>query len=385
MAKLQRIQALDVTRGIAMVLVCISHFFDVYDLQRAMQDSWLMTVISSVCRIATPTFILVSGMVLGYQVAIKGVTTPVLRFRLIDRALFLVTIGHVLIALALTARWGWWHAFFTGQVTDTIAFCIIGGLLIVPRTSYRVRFVLGVVFLAVNWLTWWFWIPVDPILLLIKSVFLGPSAELGSVFMFPLLPWFGWYLVGSSIGEILAGASVENILKVCSRVRVVSIGMISVAMIIKLGLLQGIVVAQSWYPFISPYQKYPPGPIYLLLMGGAAMFLVSAVFSVGDARWMGGVRKLVVPIGQNSLAVFIVQFFVYYSFLYLVFLKNPSMPVVLVGALLFISLAGILIFAIFCRRYHVSRWLTIGVTEVDSHLKKASILTSSPAYFVRHL
>lgn len=52
--------ALDATRGIAMLLVCTAHFIDVY-YGTGPRDNWLLNDLSIVSKIATPSFVLVSG------------------------------------------------------------------------------------------------------------------------------------------------------------------------------------------------------------------------------------------------------------------------------------------------------------------------------------
>lgn len=100
-----RIAELDAARGIAMLLVCLTHFSDVHFVRSLALDGWCGMGLALVGKVATPTFVLVSGILMGYQTeAAAGAAR--FRMHLLVRALFLVTIGYLLIALSFTPRWG---------------------------------------------------------------------------------------------------------------------------------------------------------------------------------------------------------------------------------------------------------------------------------------
>lgn len=62
-----RIVALDAARGIAMLLVCLAHFCDVHFVRSVAIDGWFGIGLALVGKVATPTFVLVSGILMGYQ------------------------------------------------------------------------------------------------------------------------------------------------------------------------------------------------------------------------------------------------------------------------------------------------------------------------------
>src|SRR5438045_8054482 len=88
-----RVDSLDVARGTAMLFVCLSHFASTYlapwdnpSLSPIVQWSGAMAV--TISMIASPTFVIVSGIVVGYLYRCNPSGMPSLRRKLIDRCLF---------------------------------------------------------------------------------------------------------------------------------------------------------------------------------------------------------------------------------------------------------------------------------------------------------
>ncbi len=373
-----RIVALDAARGIAMLLVCLAHFCDVHFVRSLALDGWFGVGLALVGKVATPTFVLVSGMLMGYQ-AEAAAGAPRFRMHLLDRAVFLVTIGHLLIALSFTPRWGAWRALTSVYITDTVALCVVVGLYAVPRLSRNVRFMLGGLCAVGNWFVWRFWSAQDPAFLPIKSVLLGPPEGSDAILIFPILPWLGWYLVGSAIGEWLNDGGSRHVSRNSRRLGAVGFGMIALALALKAGIMlhtsvTGAVFDPSWYALISPFQKYPPGPVYLLIMGGAALVLVSALLSPAQPSWVKTCAALAEPIGQNSLVIFIVQFYLYFAACDLLVKQGTVVPFALSVAAFLLSLAGLWAVARLCRRYRVSRFLTTGLPAILPSMKESKVL-----------
>lgn len=359
----QRIASLDAARGIAMLLVCLSHFMSIHFVGEPARQSWL-DVINYVSKVATPAFVLVSGILMGYQVETGAANSSRFRMQVLDRALFLVTVGHILIALAFVPRWGAWRALSSVYITDTLAFCMVIGLLMAPRMSRQARLIVGGGTTLGSWFVWQLWAAQDPLPLLIKSVFIGPPE--GTTLIFPLLPWLGWYLVGSAIGGQLHRSSLTNRSRSSWRLGAIGLGMIVVAFAIRIavklhGSFAGATFDTNWDSYVSLLQKYPPGPIYMLAMGGAALVLLSVLFSPKQPSWLKSCVSLAEPIGQNSLAIFIVQFFLYFAACDLLVAKGAVVPLMVSGSAFLLSLVGIWVLARLCQRYRASRVLTTGL------------------------
>lgn len=371
-----RIAALDAARGIAMLLVCLSHFCDVHFVRSAAFDSWFGMALSLIGKVATPTFVLVSGILMGCQAESVAASSR-FRMHLLDRALLLVTIGHLLIALSFMPRWGAWKALTSLYITDTLALCVVVGLYAVPRISRKSRFVLGGLCAAGNWFVWRFWSTQDPVLLPVKSMLLGPPEGNDAILIFPILPWVGWYLVGSAIGEWLTSDGLGHISWRSRRLGAVGFGMVALALALKAGVVlhtsvTGLKFDPTWYAVISPFQKYPPGPGYLLVMGGAALVLVSAVLSPAQPSWIKVCATLAEPIGRNSLVIFIVQFYLYFAVCDLFVKQGAMVPIAVSVAAFLVSLAGLWAVAWLCGRYRVSRLLTTGFPALLSSMEQSN-------------
>src|SRR5450755_2761389 len=117
--KQPRLKAIDAGRGLAMMFVFLSHFIEYYLSRHGkliqLENLWNIT------RVASPTFMIISGITLGYLFYTKKENFSPIKSKFIDRGVFLITIAHVLIAIA----WIPMVAFFQGNmrivfITDTI-------------------------------------------------------------------------------------------------------------------------------------------------------------------------------------------------------------------------------------------------------------------------
>jgi len=248
---------------------------------------------------------------------------------------------------------------------------------LVPAIGNRLRLMVGLCLYIGSWFVWLFWNPEDPLLQLIKSVAIGPLSDGSKVFIFPLLPWLGLYVVGSAAGKWLERASSLGMWLVSQRLLRISLAMITAALAIKVWFIlrtyMGDVALESgWYQYISPYQKYPPGPLYLLLFGGTALLLISRLFSQIQPSWMRTCMSFTEPIGRNAFSIFIVQSFLYYTLFYLFTTRVTVIAPVVAMVLLPLSLIGVWTFARVCRHYKVSRFLTVGVPFLMAQSTKRS-------------
>src|SRR5436189_827745 len=120
-----RVESIDMARGTAMLFVCLAHFSGAYLAPRNVQSSELFAVMS---MIATPSFMIISGMTTGLLGAMYPEDLPHLRRRLIDRGVFLLLAGHLILALAqLRSSGGLNEAYRLSFITDPIAIAIMIG------------------------------------------------------------------------------------------------------------------------------------------------------------------------------------------------------------------------------------------------------------------
>src|SRR4051812_6769069 len=134
----RRVQAIDIARGVAMLLVCVSHFVSTQVVARGNRlTAELLTVAAG---IASPTFVFMSGAILGIAYAGRESDFRRFRLKLVDRALFLLTIGHLLL---MGSRW---HSlpdhrelFSLTFITDASAVSILVVAYLVPVIDARAR------------------------------------------------------------------------------------------------------------------------------------------------------------------------------------------------------------------------------------------------------
>src|SRR5438067_11359234 len=104
---LERVQFIDATRGAAMFLVFVAHFADIFFLQTKAVVPVLMRAAGMV---ASPTFAMLNGLLIGFLYRTAPERFDRLRIKLVDRGLFLLTIGHIVIvgahrAISPSAHW----------------------------------------------------------------------------------------------------------------------------------------------------------------------------------------------------------------------------------------------------------------------------------------
>src|SRR5690606_20104066 len=94
--------------------------------------------------------------------------------RLVDRGLFLLSVGHILISMAYVVyAGGWGPAFRYAQITDAIAVAIVVGPVLIAQTSSRTRILLACSLFAASWLAIASWRPDTPATLWLKDTLFG--------------------------------------------------------------------------------------------------------------------------------------------------------------------------------------------------------------------
>lgn len=374
-----------------MLLVCVSHFLDIYFLADRLppverpQIGELVWFVVVACRMATPTFFLVSGMVLGYLYRTKGRQFGALRLHLLDKALFLATIGHVLIGIFTAARFGLAVSISEGYVTDTLAVCVIGSLLLFPHTTATTRLWLGLILYLVSWTGWCYWHPDAPILNTLQDIFLGPDEDGTTIFFFPLLPWFGVHLIGGYLGERFSQYNKSGDLygQIGKRLGTLAAATVLAALAIKLiymilANLDLLTPTADLYRFVSPWQKYPPGPLYLLLLGGGALFVISGVLLAERAHWIRRYLRLAEIVGRNSLLAFLLQYFVYYTVFYVLVTKTSLITPGMAAGFLLVSLLGQVALITWLDRCNVNRAWTVGLPWLVQHWPRLALHGPAP-------
>jgi uncharacterized membrane protein len=305
-----RLQGIDAARGIAMILVCVSHVRG-YLAESAPQLEFVLTSIS---RLATPTFLLLSGFVAAYVLA-SG--RPQVRITLFDRGLFVLLIGHFLLNLEDLRHIGATE-WIVGRVTitDAIGICLMSAV-VLYRARAAVLGTLGVSLALVSW-------PVAMTLEVestlgrhIATALFNLDSEASAFIDAAIVPYLGVFLIGMALSkrssEELGNGRLDRIAR-----RLAIYGFVAVGLVL-LGVL-------SWFAFksagltptdpaterfvrlaLDPRSKLPPSPGYLLFYGGGGLMITTLCLLQRPRLLMSPIVNWASTIGRASLMCFVVQ------------------------------------------------------------------------------
>jgi uncharacterized membrane protein len=313
-----RLRFLDAARGVSMFFVLLSHFAGVYFIEPE-QEAWRSGLIR-IGMIATPTFMILSGMVLGVQYDAARAGFARIQARFIDRGLFLLLLGHVAISLALQRVE---QGAFVVYTTDIIGAAMILGALLVPKLGGRSRLYFSLTAYAASWLAVYFWHPAPGGSTgeTIKELMFGslrPTALPAQ--SFPVVPWLAVYAAGSVLGERLSAlvrsgamrrlAGELTVLGVAGVVAMAGIKLAALAL--GLSPLRGAVTSA----LLRVGQKSPPAPLYLLFYCGIGMLLIGVCFVAENRGWFRRAFRCAVVCGEASLFLFLAHFYLFWIGLY---------------------------------------------------------------------
>jgi hypothetical protein len=360
-----RLTTIDAARGAAMFFVFLSHFADVVVVSPTTRFYGEQLV--HIGMIASPLFLIVSGTILGFLFVSRADEFRALRYRLIDRSLLLLTIAHLLIAVANMPRLlhpsDAWRMVF---ITDTIALCALMGCALIRVVPARYRIALGAALYALSWAVVIYWHPLDMQARLIKHLIVGPFAQDSWVYVVPVLPWFSVYFAASTIGERLA-RSRQGMPEKGFALKLIRIGLCAIAagltiklcyiLLIKLHLMSVSSETYVIHLLTGPFAKMPPSPDYLAVYGGAGLTLLGLLIRHAVRPRLAPLMSWLALVGRNSLFVFIIQYYVYFVLLHAI--RRP--PIVSWPFLFATSVVGIVAIASWWDRRDGNRFLTVGV------------------------
>jgi uncharacterized membrane protein len=312
---MQRLRAIDSARGSAMLFVFLAHFIEVY---RPGVESQFLLVLHTIAMLATPSFMIISGMMLGFLFNQKGKDFGKFQFVLLDRGIFYLLVGHPVISLAYGHFLGSFSkAFMSVYITDVIGVCSILGPNLICRLDARVRIKAGILGYFLSWVTVFFWLPSNWSLIAIKEIFVGDVSGVSTLwYTFPVVPWLCIYLCCTAAGErlftLVKGRDKLLVEKFFRRLALTALGF---ALFFVFGckfwrLLGGV---SHDFPgrWLTIYQKSPPGPIYILFFGGVGVSILYFLFRHLDAPFFHPYISLTEMLGRVSFFAFILQYFVF--------------------------------------------------------------------------
>lgn len=335
-------------RGTAMLFVLVSHFGLTYfgrNGQEQLED-WF----ERAGKVASPTFMVLSGMMAGFLYAMRPDTFRATRMRLADRGLFFLTFGHVLIAVAHVPKLGRFDwALYEVFITDTIAFCIIVGPFVVERLRPPARLALGVALFTASWTAmelwpahWHSWFRAA----LVGEPITGPTYLTG-IYTFPVLPWFAVYLVGTSLRAVFAARLKRDGEAGAARL-VLHVGGASVLLALAcakasaVATAAGVIDPEGLVAMLASMGcKRPPGPVYLLFHGGAGLLLLAATMTVDRLERLDAWLRFTTRLGRTSFFIFVLQFFVFNEIFFRARLPmSPVWPLYFAATVVLVGLAS---------------------------------------------
>ena len=317
----KRIQVIDAARGTAMFFVCLSHFAEVYF--KGAENSSLLQLSYRISMIASPTFMIISGSMLGFLYATHQNDFGRIKAKYLARGLFLLTLGHILIFLAhIAISGGVREALKWGFITDTIGVSLILGSQIISRIPEKNRLTLGLTLYAVGTVATIVWNPESMALRYIKDVMIGEPYGIGvHTEFFAFVPWFSLYLVGMWIGGQLGvlhmNGDQAGIRRLYFRATFVGLG-IALAMVVIRKILDSYGLLPDGIPSIEALfwtaHKRPPSPAYFCLYSGLGLAIMYLMFRFeGKSRLLAGYMRIASMSGRVSVFMFIVQYYVYFT------------------------------------------------------------------------
>ena len=352
-----REEIIDIARGFAMLFVCLSHFASVYLLVH--KQTHAGNVLSAFGMLASPSFVCLSGTLVGIAYVRRPKEFGLFQLKLADRALFLLSVGHVLMLLSVLpghfdshGPLGWVF------ITDAIAFCLLLAPWLMTRLVPRERVLLGVVLLSVSWLLVDDWQPRD---LAIKAMLFGDMGR----YWFPIVPWLGIYLASTAFGEQLGAILIErDYARVAATMARVGGALVAASILLEAvhwaaahGVLGIVRDSRGLASMTSIWQKYPPALAYILLFGGLGLVLDAVLVQLWRYSIATNTLRTFAAVGRSSLFIYVLQAQVYYVILHYVHVpKTSAWPLVLVGTLVPLAMA-----ARWWSKRNMNRYLTVGL------------------------
>lgn len=336
-----RIFEIDVVRGTAMFAVCLSHFNFIYLYANIGHTYFFVIWIDIFCRFASPAFVIISGIMLGFFYQNQEKRWGETKTKLLDRGLFLLSIGHLLMMTGNIAKsldffdlLRWWY------ITDTIGICIIIGCILIPRIRVCGFMSLGVAMLMLSSTAVLLWHPGSTFLIAMKETLFGSLNPHFYNYSFPVLMWIGLYFLGIFSGRKLGFyAKQSNKCEVLKGLRSSCLVLFGLAFAGKGIQTLFIEKASPAYWLGSVSVRYPPSPTFLLFFGGVTLLALWTVFKIARA---GKVKILLSPIavmGRTSFFIFVIQYYVYFTLIYLLKLPYTHLwPLYFLGSIVVIWL-----------------------------------------------
>jgi uncharacterized membrane protein len=359
--KQSRMRALDAGRGAAMLFVFLSHFTEYYLYSNGRFSQ--LFFLQRFTKIASPTFMIISGITLGYLFSIKESDFAQTRRKFLDRGLFLITIAHVLIVMSWIPMVQYFHNHILKVlfITDTIGFCLIVGPYLIVKVKPKGRLCISILLYSTSLFIISLGIQNNIYLKIISEIFFGNLHNSFFFDSFPILPWFSLYLLGTIIGEKV-GFCHKNGYESVITILLLKIGLCLIGSSFLIFVLYKILKSTGIQDFdetimalIFGVQKKPPGLEYFLFYSGVGISMLAILNKLAEKKLFNTFLNNLEIIGKTSLFAFIIQYFMYFS---VVVWINP--PYWRLWPLFFLATAFInVLFIRFWYRKGLNKYMTV--------------------------
>jgi uncharacterized membrane protein len=311
-----RLLPVDGVRGIAMFFIGVSHisFYLIND------SGVLATHARAIGFVATPNFLLMSGLACGYQLAHAPTTVTALRS--VDRGLFAVLVGHLLVTASIVYMVPPGTAFEHIVITDSIGALLCMAPLLKHASAQRLLWVGAAVF-ALSSLFALSWHPATGAQILLGALLLsvndGGMPDIG--WTSPTLPYMGIFLVGAGLGKLIYDCRREGRAEALS-VRLAVAGSVAIvaALAVNVGrhfvkpLLMSHFAPKNWADVvlttINIRHDAPPTLTYGLFYGGIGIALVGFLGMLPRREpdtFLVRMVRLAAVIGRASFVSYVAQ------------------------------------------------------------------------------
>ncbi len=298
-----RLRAIDQLRGLAMILMTLDHVrdffaptpFDPLDWQ-AGSAAWFFT--RWITHICAPGFVLLAGISAGLRATQHSKNAL---------STYLFTRGLLLIALELSWVSFSWQFGFSTLILQVIwaigvAMCALALLLHLPR-SLQIC-IAALCLLGHNWLDqfhgmklgWWFQA-------MHEGGYIQLTADLGLVFVYPLLPWIGLMLFGYLLTPIWQSPAAKRQQFCWGLSLALLLGFVVLRLSASYGDPQPWSGSHPGYTLMAEFmeflklQKYPPSLLYLLITLSINFALLGLFERLAQTGWHSTVLQL---FGQHA-------------------------------------------------------------------------------------
>ena len=311
-----RLLPVDAVRGIAMFFIGVSHisFYLIND------SGILATYARAIGFIATPNFLLMSGLACGYQLARSP--TSMTALRIVDRGLFALLVGHLLVTASIVYMVPPGTAFEHIVITDSIGALLCMAPLL-KQTSVRRLLWAGAAVYALASLLALAWHPATGAQILLGALLLsindGGMPDIG--WTTPTLPYMGIFLIGVGLGKLIYECRRDGRAAALSaRLAVAGSGAMAAALVMNIARhfvkpwLSGYLAPNNWADVvlttINIRHDAPPTLTYALFYGGMGVALVGLLGMLprpAQDTFLVRATRLAAVIGRASFVSYIAQ------------------------------------------------------------------------------